>query len=374
MGNKPSVYLWKGHAIDLCDGSNNLMLEDVPPGSIVVQSGQCGFLNFINLGGVHLTMSENEPVFFNPMKNQKQIEELLRIDEVPVISLHTAGDPHKLVMSVVYLYNFSKRIDGIWKLPSAGVQRIEGKDDNTIEQFHDFNLGDLPITLFESTYRKSVFPTEETIQTHLTHKFGKPTMTEDDLQSLKYDEIFTTRFTQIIKRFPGIHYNLLCRRPPNPNCGKSTQMRRLESRSRLSEISPSLERLVQLYIFYRNRPHLALHTEMNHLSNTEFKFLFERLVEDETARSCNKHDSDLISISDPRMGLVQIVMKMVRQSQNPKELEPEYKKAISMCFPRMTQEGIDKQWDMLIGQVLSGGKRKNTRRRRRSRRAKSYNS
>jgi hypothetical protein len=74
------------------------------------------------------------------------------------------------------------------------------------------------------------------------------------------------------------------------------------------------------------------------------------------------------------MGLVQIVMKMVRQSQNPKELEPEYKKAISMCFPRMTQEGIDKQWDMLIGQVLSGGKRKNTRRRRRSRRAKSYNS
>lgn len=383
MGNKPSVYLWKGHARDICDYLGNPLLEDVPPGSIVVQTGQCGLKNITDLVGVQRIVSQNERIFFDPVKNKQRIEELLAASGIPLISIHTAGDPHKIVTSVAKLIDIQKGSNKSYIMESAGVQRIEGtSDDNSAVLMYNFGEGELSITLFATIYRQSVFPTEEGVKTYLTQKFDKPTMSEDELNSLSDDTFFVAPFTGIIKKFPGIHYHLLCRGVATEKCKKTAQLRREQSRTRLQTEKPSLEHLALLYKRYRQFPEIAMDEDFNHLTNKEFKFIFRKLVEDETARSCEPPDSRLTSITDPKMGLIQIVTKMMGQSANPEELKPEFIEAWRICVPAMSEKGANAHWNILMSQIESrtkfkwfeGRGRTRRRRRRRSRRAKSYNS
>jgi hypothetical protein len=261
-------YLYMGHGEDVCNHKGEPVILTVPPGSLYITSTVCGLLNYVYIKKLFEAFinKANENVWENPdlSKLKKVLEGIL---DTSTIHIHRPGDTYvenmfhpvsnqlydvnnkwtqkwedakyyKLSESGLYrLSDILKK--NVQKLPKIAVEKStflhkEGKEEKEITDFK-IKKEDL-LAVFENAIFPKLTPTEK--------KADYYTPREIAAINTKHK----TYVSELMEKFPGIHFNFLCRYI-NPNCVKGALARRMESAEKFQTLSETFEKSIQ-----RNKP------------------------------------------------------------------------------------------------------------------------
>lgn len=210
---KKNTYVIMGHGSDICD-NGKLEVLDVPKGCVYVTLTQCGLVTFV--GSEHKFFDDKNITYLqDPVKYEKELKKIFGND------LHVHHSEAKDKVSRTYVNNryflaatYKTRnnkchmgVSGVVKLPKPELKNIKT----------DAVPCDNPPKIL-GYYEHSVYPklseVESAVRARPDINFGY------HLKTITQEELF--------KKFPGIHYNILCRYT-DKSCLKETKNRRAES-------------------------------------------------------------------------------------------------------------------------------------------------
>jgi len=217
LEGEPPIYVYSGHG-----GDTVSTLKDVPNGSKYINMGTCGLSNRLTIDVV-LPCLENPHDTRFVETNVPQIEELLGELSIRIYMPNPTSDNDRYVNNIFYPIGVYPNEDGTFNLLSSGL--IERKKCVLlgIPQTHD-KLKTTTLETVKSLFSMSVYPTIAEVDAHFRSHCA------DRLEALTYADLtqaykaLSISVETLMTRFPGIHYNFMCRSvdgnpnlPPHPS-------------------------------------------------------------------------------------------------------------------------------------------------------------
>lgn len=204
LEGEPPIYVYSGHGGDMVG-----VLKDVPIASKYINMGACGLVNWLNTDRV-LTYLENPDDKRFAETNVPQIEELLGELSIRIYMPNPTSDNDRYVNNKFYPIGVYPSEDGTFMLRSSGL--IERKKCVLLgtPQKHD-KLRTATLEMVKSLFSMSVYPTIAEVEAHFRSHCA------DRLEALTYADLthaynaLSLSVETLMTRFPGIHYNFLCR-------------------------------------------------------------------------------------------------------------------------------------------------------------------
>ena len=203
QAEEPAVYVYSGHGVDTI-GS----LKDVPPGCKYINMGTCGLLNRVRINEILPSLKNPKDDRFVTI-NVPQIEELLDGLSIRIYTPTPPSDKYRYVNNTFFPIGVYPNKDGTFDLyPSGLIQRQKSFIGNVTR--HN-NLKTVSLDILKSLFSMSVYPTIEEVDAQIKKKCG------DRLEALTYADLaqasnaLALSVETLMERFPGIHYNFLCR-------------------------------------------------------------------------------------------------------------------------------------------------------------------
>jgi hypothetical protein len=317
----PEGYIYMGHASDACYPEGNLVIKQVPLNCIYVTISDCGLVSYLHQDRVL-------KVFLDPVNKEiwqnVDVEGIKRIldgiIDTSTIHVHKPGDYYVVSkyspVSDHYMdkdgkYIFFKHIaekkyywigpSGLYKLSTdlgGGSIPERKKIERTIFPHKikgirkkDFDSFKVDKDDFLSFLKYAVYPKLKAYETK--REYYTP-MEIDEIKE-RYVE-FTSN---LMDKFPGVHYNFLCR-TVNPNCTKAALQRRIESAETYGTLPTTFQRTIkenkqenvetyfQTYLEQKRRPieNVSSYYEKLPISlqTPKMRFLFEKQLVEEAKR------------------------------------------------------------------------------------------
>jgi ankyrin repeat protein len=204
LEGEPPVYVYSGHGGDTVG-----TLKDVPKGSKYINMGTCGLLSRPNIvTALHYLNSPEDKRFVET--NVPQIEELLDELSIRIFMPNPQSDKDRYVNNTFHPIGVYPNEDGTFDLRQSGlIERKKSVSLASIERHS--NLKTVTLDVLKSLFSTSVYPTVAEVDTYFREKCG------DRLEALTYADLRRANFSlsitveTLMTRFPGIHYNFLCR-------------------------------------------------------------------------------------------------------------------------------------------------------------------
>jgi hypothetical protein len=228
------AYLYLGHGQDICDDQGKPIIKIVPPGNIYITVGICGLTTRWKTENLLESFIDptNTSIWANPTKESLQ-EILTGILDTETLHIHYPGDTYvDNVYSPLsdFQYKDNKRllndtqpdtlilqISGILPLSKAPDMYKAGIPNERV-YVSKTNIT-IPVEEFDAMFQFSRFPKIE-------HPQNAKTLTIEDIDTIS--TYYSERVSYLLKEYPGIHYNFVCR-SVHPSCMPGALRRRRQS-------------------------------------------------------------------------------------------------------------------------------------------------
>jgi hypothetical protein len=220
-----NVYIYFGHASDICYKNGDLALTPVPNDTYYVSKSSCGLVTTVRGLDENLYVDASGALQRPETPAHKKLLET-RFDSA--LEIHKPGE--EIVESRYNSFGFYppfKKGMEIFMIYNSGLRHYSAANDykRIKVPLREFKLTDLvPKDVIFESYKGAIFPDTET----LTKVFTKDFYTYEDLIKLSKNDDLRTPVKKLINRYKGIHYMLLCREI-HESCKKEAFKRRLYS-------------------------------------------------------------------------------------------------------------------------------------------------
>lgn len=238
-----NVYSYFGHAGDICISSGKLKVADVPKGNMYVTRSGCGLVAMVNHSfGSLLVDTNTSTALFDPRKkaNKQTIEQFLGGE----VEVHKEGDD--IVESMYNPLGLYKHKSGKITIFLSGLRNMNSfknfpvKNGKLQYEFQHFEPNTrVPKQVILQSFEGAIYPTKATV----AKTFTSASYSVEQLD--KIAEQLRKPVLQLMKQYPGIHYNLLCR-SIHETCKKAAVDRRLISASKYGTQFDTLKRTLLL--------------------------------------------------------------------------------------------------------------------------------
>jgi hypothetical protein len=202
---EPPIYFYAGHGFNEVD-----ILKDVPIHCKYVNMGVCGLVNRLDVNYMLYYFKKPSDKRFVVI-DKPQIETLLDGLSIRTYLPFPTSDEERYVHSTFYPISVYPKKDKItFNIKMSGL--IERKKSILINNIRRYdNITSISLDMLKLLFSMSVYPTPEEIDTHFRTNYA------DRLEALTLADLnsATTALREstetLMKRFPGIHYNFLCR-------------------------------------------------------------------------------------------------------------------------------------------------------------------
>jgi hypothetical protein len=254
-----------GHGKDACDPKGNLVIKQVPLNCTYVTISDCGLLSYSHPDKVL-------KAFLDPVNKEiwqkVDLEGLKRIlkgiIDTSTIHIHKPGDryvvskynpvaEHYMDKDGKYIYfkhiaekkYYILNPSGIYKLSTeieAGSIPQKKKIERTIfphkisGKVKDFDSFKVEKDDFLSFFKYALYPKLKTLE--MQREYYTPIEIE------KINERYTEFTSILMDKFPGVHYNFLCR-VVDPNCTKTALQRRVDSAEMYGTLPATFQRTIK---------------------------------------------------------------------------------------------------------------------------------
>ena len=234
-----NVYSYFGHAGDICISTGDLKLATVPKHCTYVARTGCGLVALVNQTFGNLLV---DPTIHNALQNpfqssNKQTIEAFLDEE---IEIHTENT--EIVESMYNPLGLYSGKGNTFTIFLSGLRNAESfetfpkRGGKLNYPFQNFPKGSrVPKEVIVQSFEGAIYPTQATIR----KTFVKDSYSEQELESIAKELKRST--VELMKQYPGVHYNLLCR-SVHESCTKAAIKRRLISAYKFDTQFDTLQR------------------------------------------------------------------------------------------------------------------------------------
>ena len=242
QGTPALGYTYKGHSSDMCDVmTGKPKVVKVPDGSVIIQDGECGFSTQAPYGDVdtrNQVMITNTQEMTDISNPQKLLADYRRLTGKQSASIHTPGDSHGFVKSLMILLSdwiterngkviLDIRISGIYEFGSSNQPPVGFNFGN--KHVQDLSITpEISKTVISNMFAYSIYPTQNYVNYQLERITSDEYLTLDQYKQFRANPLFELDFIDFVGKHPGVHFHHSCRN--TSGCGSlQLKLRRANS-------------------------------------------------------------------------------------------------------------------------------------------------
>lgn len=249
-----SIFLYLGHGEDFCNKEGELVIRTVPDNCIYITQTTCGIINRMEDTTFRKFSEEKYAhIWRNPIKYKDELKNLF--GSHPNLHIHMPGstyvdnifypvsdvDEKYLIRKNKYVMRYS----GLLPLEKALTMSDEERNlfiqkeyqiTKSTEQMAELLNESLPTEEMRSYFAKSIYPQFLNVK-------------EERLPTLSMKRMGASRrilASTLMERYPGIHFNLLCRVVTDPRCKEAVRLRRRESATEQNTVLDTLHKMISI--------------------------------------------------------------------------------------------------------------------------------
>jgi len=207
-GESP-IYLYAGHATDIVRD-----LKDVSAGCTYVNMGTCGLVNRIFIPTLlDIFKNPNDKRFVNPLSSKPHLESLLDGLSIKIYLPNPTVKGERYVNNMFHPIRVFPMADGFVIEMSGLINRR--KSVHEVYMPAKINANTIRLEQLLPFFSMSVYPTPAQVDDYFRRTCA------DHLEALTYNDLNVANHAlqlsveELMTRFPGIHYNFLCRGSKN---------------------------------------------------------------------------------------------------------------------------------------------------------------
>ena len=237
-----NVYSYYGHAGDICISNGDLKMAKVPKNSTYVARTGCGLVALVDQSFGNLLV---DPVLRNALQRPQDATKKKTIETFigEEIEIH---EPNTEIVESMYnplgVYEGKKGTFTIFlsgmrdekSFKNFGVHN--GKLDYSFQTFPKGSR--VPKRILLQSFQGAIYPSKQTV----LRTFVKDSYSQQELERIAKD--LKRSVVELMREYPGIHYNLLCR-SVHESCRKAALKRRIFSAYQFDTQFETLQRTLK---------------------------------------------------------------------------------------------------------------------------------
>ena len=217
------LYQYFGHSTDRCDEDGKMIISEVPKGSMYINKTGCGLINYMN--GYKFAELFINPELKQATKNPEENTQIMADFCESEIVIHKEGDD--FVEAMYYPFGIFPSRGGDFLLFLSGFRDSEYFSNMKMGthglNYKKYSSGQLvPKKVIQELFAGALYPT----QAMVSKTFTKAEYSFEELQTLGKE--LKIPISNLLQKYPGIHYNFLCRAVSN-HCMEDALQRRIAS-------------------------------------------------------------------------------------------------------------------------------------------------